>query len=63
MLEYGMKYIYDIYIYIIFNILYEYKQKGLALEMKRIPQELFYHGDGNYWTYIYIQNSAIYGFN
>ena len=32
-------------------------------EMKRIPQELFYHGDGNYWTYIYIQNSAIYGFN
>eukprot|EP01084_Bolivina_argentea_P053120 97522_1 len=29
-------------------------------EMKRIPQELFYHGDGNYWTYIYIQNNTIY---
>ena len=29
-------------------------------DMKRIPQQIFYHGDGNYWTYLYVQSSTLY---
>lgn len=29
-------------------------------DLKRVGQQLFYHGDGAHWTYIYVQSNSVY---